>query len=111
MRKMPASSYMTVDISSRTSHGRWPPSRAKMALICAAESRTRDSATSAPLRCSMASAAAWLPARRPKVIVSISELPPRRFAPCTETHAHSPAAYRPGMIVCPSTSVSTPPMW
>ena len=32
------------------------------------------------------------PARRPKVIVSISELPPSRFAPWTETQATSPAA-------------------
>ena len=36
--------------------------------------------------------AASAPARRPKVIVSISALPPRRFAPCTEMHATSPAA-------------------
>ena len=29
----------------------------------------------------------------------MSELVPSRFAPWTETHAHSPAAYSPGMTV------------
>ena len=51
-------------------------------------SRTADSGTSAPLRFATASSAACRPARRPKTIVSISELPPSRFAPCTETQAH-----------------------
>ena len=36
------------------------------------------------------------PARRPKTIVSSSELPPRRLAPCTLTQAHSPAAQQAG---------------
>ena len=58
-----------------------------------------------------AHSAACRPARLPYVIVSISALPPSRFAPCTETHATSPAAYRPSSDVCPQTSVSTPPMW
>ena len=39
-----------------------------------------------------AHSAAERPARRPNVIVSISELPPRRLAPWTETQATSPAA-------------------
>ena len=55
-------------------------------------------------------ATAALPARRPKTIVSSSELPPRRLAPCTLTQAHSPAAYNPGIRVTPSRSVSMPPM-
>ena len=33
-----------------------------------------------------------MPARRPKTMVSSSELPPSRLAPCTLTQAHSPAA-------------------
>ena len=32
------------------------------------------------------------PARLPNTLMSSSELVPRRFEPCTETHAHSPAA-------------------
>ena len=58
-----------------------------------------------------AHSAACLPARLPYVIVSISAFPPSRFAPWTETQAHSPAAYRPSTFVLPQTSVSTPPMW
>ena len=54
--------------------------------------------------------AACSPERRPNTSVSSSELAPRRLPPCTETHATSPAAYRPGMPVWPSTSVFTPPI-
>jgi hypothetical protein len=108
---MPALSYMTSVSSSRTLYGRSPPERAKIEAIRRSWSRTADSGTSAPLRWATASSPACLPARRPNTIVSISELPPRRFAPCTETHAHSPAAYRPGSTVLPSTSAETPPMW
>ncbi len=39
-----------------------------------------------------AHSAAARPARRPNVIVSMSELPPSRFAPWTDTQAASPAA-------------------
>ena len=39
-----------------------------------------------------AQSAAARPARLPKVIVSMSALPPSRLAPWTETQAHSPAA-------------------
>ena len=46
----------------------------------------------------------------PKTIVSSKEFPPKRFAPCTETQAHSPAAYRPGTGERPSWSTSIPPM-
>jgi hypothetical protein len=35
-------------------------------------------------------------AARPNTTRSISELEPSRFAPCTETHAASPMAMRPG---------------
>ena len=92
MRKMPALSYMIVVSSSRTCHGRSPPERAKIARMRRSSSRSAASGTSAPLRFSAASSPAWRPARRPNVTVSMSELPPRRFAPCTETHAASPAA-------------------
>ena len=54
--------------------------------------------------------AAWLPARRPKISVSSSELAPSRLPPWTDTQATSPAAYRPGTGVCPSVSVFTPPI-
>ena len=57
------------------------------------------------------------PPRRPNTTMSSSEFVPRRFAPCTLTHAHSPAAYRPGTGVSsgpittwPSTSVGMPPI-
>ncbi len=60
--------------------------------------------------------AAAMPARRPKTLMSSSELVPRRLAPCTETQATSPAAYRPGTTVVlsdrtsPSTFVGMPPI-
>ena len=57
------------------------------------------------------------PPRRPNTTMSSSEFVPSRFAPCTETHAHSPAAYRPGTTVSSapsttlaSTSVGIPPI-
>src|SRR6185312_8194095 len=45
-----------------------------------------------------------MPARRPNTLMSSSELVPSRLAPCTETQAHSPAAYRPGRGVVLSRS-------
>jgi hypothetical protein len=57
-----------------------------------------------------------MPARRPKTLMSSSELVPSRLDPCTETQATSPAAYRPGITVwlSPSASalmfVGTPPI-
>ncbi|CKR59595.1 Uncharacterised protein [Mycobacterium tuberculosis] len=57
-----------------------------------------------------------MPARRPKTLISNSELVPSRLAPCTDTHAHSPAAYRPGTTLvlsrstCPVTVVGMPPI-
>ncbi|CAM5269707.1 hypothetical protein SCYAM73S_04707 [Streptomyces cyaneofuscatus] len=60
--------------------------------------------------------AAAMPERLPKTLMSSSELVPRRLAPCTETQATSPAAYRPGTTVVlsastsPSTLVGMPPM-
>ena len=47
----------------------------------------------------LAYSAAAMPARRPNTLMSSSELVPSRLEPCTETQAHSPAAYRPGTIV------------
>lgn len=41
-------------------------------------------------------AAAFCAAIRPKITISATALPPRRFAPCTPP-VTSPAAYRPGM--------------
>ena len=41
------------------------------------------------------------PAARPNTTRSISELEPRRLAPCTETQAASPTAIRPGHDACP----------
>ena len=60
--------------------------------------------------------AAAMPARRPNTLMSSRELVPRRLAPCTETHATSPAAYSPGTTVVlsartsPSTLVGMPPI-
>ena len=56
----------------------------------------RRTAGSAP--CSRARSAACAPERRPNTSVSSSEFAPRRLPPCTDTHAHSPAAYRPGNL-------------
>ena len=36
----------------------------------------------------------------------MSEFVPRRFAPWTDTHAHSPAAYRPGSTVFASSTTT-----
>ncbi len=47
------------------------------------------------------------PPRRPNTTMSSRELVPSRLAPCTDTQAHSPAAYRPGKVVpAPSTTTS-----
>ena len=57
-----------------------------------------------------------MPARRPNTLMSSSELVPSRLEPCTDTQAHSPAAYRPGTIgvlsrsTWPFTVVGMPPM-
>jgi hypothetical protein len=50
-------------------------------------------------------------AARPNTTRSISELEPRRLAPCTETQAASPTAIRPGTTASglPSFLVSTSP--
>ena len=78
--------------------------------------RTADGEKTPPEPLERTSCAAAAPARRPKTTVSRSELPPRRFAPCTETHAHSPAAYSPGTVAvlsrstCPVTVVGMPPI-
>ena len=82
----------------------------------AAMRRSSSASTAASMRApaspfSRTRSAAACPARRPKVTVSMSELPPRRFAPCTDTQAASPAAHRPGTTVSPQTSTSTPPIW
>jgi hypothetical protein len=60
-------------------------------------------------------------AARPNTRRSSSELVPSRLAPCTETHAHSPTAYKPSMMAlglpffgataCPWMLVGTPPIW
>ena len=64
-----------------------------------------------------AKSAMCLPPLRPNTTMSSSEFVPSRFAPCTDTHAHSPAAYSPGtglssepMTTCPSVSVGIPPI-
>src|SRR6185312_19114 len=61
--------------------------------------------------------AASSPARRPNTTRSRSEFVPRRLAPWTLTHAHSPAAYSPGTAASsgpvttrPSVSVGIPPI-
>mmetsp|Transcript_4183 Transcript_4183/g.8139 ORF Transcript_4183/g.8139 Transcript_4183/m.8139 type:complete len:204 (+) Transcript_4183:404-1015(+) len=50
---------------------------------------------------------------RPKTTMSSSELAPRRLAPCTEAHAASPAAKRPGTTLSGSLGVglTTSPKW
>ncbi len=64
----------------------------------------------------VAYSAAAMPARRPKTLMSSSELVPSRLEPCTDTQATSPAAYRPGTTwvlsrsTWASTLVGTPPM-
>ena len=61
-------------------------------------------------------AAAERPDRLPNTLMSSSELVPSRLEPCTDTHAHSPAAYRPRMTsfalrsTSPRTFVGTPPI-
>ena len=91
-RKTPKFSSIDVPSSSRIAHGRSPSVFASSDFTHASASARAASpppfTAGAP---SAYSAAAW-PERRPNVIVSISEFPPRRLAPCTETHADSPAA-------------------
>ena len=65
---------------------------------------------------STAYSAAAIPARRPNTLMSSRELVPSRFEPCTETQAHSPAAYSPRTTsvplrsTSPRTFVGMPPM-
>ena len=61
-----------------------------MSRVCFAGA-SGSGARSAPL----AKSAMWAPPRRPNTTRSPSELVPSRLAPCTDTQAHSPAAYRP----------------
>ncbi len=68
------------------------PLRLTSAWISRSASRAAESGTGVGGPAASAASAAARPARRPKVIVSISELPPRRFEPWTETQATSPAA-------------------
>ena len=67
-------------------------------LSCSIRSRTSASGSlgSSAKSTSPTYSAMCLPPRRPNTTMSSSELVPRRLAPCTETHAHSPAAYSPG---------------
>ncbi|MNF04300.1 hypothetical protein D3C80_2037850 [compost metagenome] len=63
----------------------------------------------------------WRPAALPNTSRSSSELVPRRLAPCTDTQAHSPTAYRPlttsllmplaWVTTWPLMLVGTPPIW
>ena len=50
---------------------------------------------------------------RPKTTMSSSELAPRRFAPCTDAHAASPAAKSPGTTASgsPARGASASPRW
>ena len=48
-------------------------------------------------------------ALRPKTAPSKSEFDARRFAPWTPLDATSPTAKSPGIVVCPTRSVQTPP--
>ena len=84
-----------------------------MSSVCAVGSVGQIGARSV----SFANAAMCAPPRRPKTTMSSSELVPRRLAPWTLTHAHSPAAYSPGTGVSSapvttraSTSVGMPPI-
>ena len=96
--------------SSLIADTRRPPSeRLMIARIALSVSVTRVGGVVGIGMCS-AWSAACSPERRPKISVSSSELAPSRLPPCTDTQATSPAAYRPGIVVWPSTSVLTPPM-
>ena len=54
--------------------------------------------------------AASAPARAPNARPSSSELLPSRFAPCRPEQLASPTAYKPGRLVRPIASASTPPI-
>ncbi len=105
-----------VSCSSRRSVAtRSVPVEERSRSIC---STTRDSGFSGSSTkfAFCAYSAAAMPARLPKTLMSSSELVPRRLAPCTDTQATSPAAYRPGTTVVlssrtsPSTLVGMPPI-
>ena len=82
------------------------PSQARYVEVT--DSRSAGCSSVAGAFCAYAAAAA--PADFPKTSVSMSEFPPRRFAPWMETQAASPAAYRPGMFVSPGMFEPTPPI-
>ena len=81
--------------SARMSAAFSPCSRVRM-RVEQVERVLRGSPGAAGRAASAAYSAMCAPPRRPNTTMSRSEFVPRRFAPCTLTQAHSPAAYRPG---------------
>src|SRR6266481_5107171 len=87
-----------------------PPERSKGASVSAAIASASLASIRGSPGCAFAYAAAPSPARRPNTSRSLSELPPRRFAPWSPP-ATSPAAKRPGMVAASvSASTRTPPI-
>ena len=66
-----------------------------MEAACEIEARCTAKTVGSFTGLSTTRSAIALPERVPKRQASNSELPPRRFAPCTDTQEHSPAANRP----------------
>ena len=101
LRVFPSSSRICQALSGPVLTSRWHPGLLSVLSV--------PSETARGVTCRTYSPARW-PARRPKTIVSNRELPPSRLAPCTLTHAHSPAAYKPpGISVSPHWSRSYAP--
>ena len=91
-RKTPKLSSIDWPSSSRIAHGRSPSVFARRPFTQPSASARAASPSPGGAGAPSAYSAAACPERRPNVIVSISELPPSRLAPCTETQATSPAA-------------------
>ena len=82
--------------------------RAPASAAAAAESLRPDGA---PARRRHLAFARALRRRPPQTTASSSELLARRLAPCRPVQAASPQAHRPGNVLRPAISTSTPPMW
>ena len=95
VRNTPANCCMVLRMSLATSCAYSPP-------VVASNLFKRASVKSAALAGSVlcvlvfsALSTMWLPAARPNTNKSSNELVPKRLAPCTLTHEHSPTAYKP----------------
>ena len=113
VRKMPTPFHMASAMRSRMANMGSPVRLARTARKRSSHCRSSSSRRSVPAKSRRrAVSAAPMPACLPKNTTSDTELPPRRFAPCTLMQLHSPAACRPSTAVAHvrKSTTSMPPI-